>query len=183
MIAHRGYFIDKSLLYLFSVDLEFSMDFEELGLVPGGIRLNLFCVPNTARVYNVLRERTVGALGYPAVTGTLIYGEDPVLVREDDVAVANVRARIQTDDGALIDTTYHGIMPMGVGAFRAIAGGLDSLGTLEAPAEYRIVVTPTYETDSPTYRWLTEEQCVGFGTVQQVQGLFRRVSYDIYSMT
>ncbi len=180
--AHRRFFMDQGLLYLFSTNIDFSLDFEQLGLVAAGARFNLFCVPNTARVYNVLRERSVGPLGHPAITGTLIWGEDASLLGLDDVAIANVRATIRTDDGALIDTDYRGVMPTEMGVFRAIAGGVDRLGTPVDPAEFRLVVTPVYRTESPKYRWLNELQCVGFGRVQEVDGMFRRVSYDIYAM-
>jgi hypothetical protein len=183
MTEHRTFYMDRALLYLFSADIEFEMSFEPLGLVPGGFRLNLLCVENQARVYNVIRERSAGAPGYPTVTGTIVWGQDPVRVSENDVAVADVRATIKTDDGAIIDTTYYGVMPMGQGAFRAIAGGLDAVGTVEKPAEFPLVVAPVYETDSPKYKWLTELQCVGFGRVAQIQGLFRRLSYDVYAMT
>jgi hypothetical protein len=180
---HRAYYIDKGLLYVFSVNIEFELNIEEIGLVPGGARVNLVCVPRGGRVYNVLRERTVGAPGYPVVTGTIVWGEDAAFLGENDVAIANVRATIETDDGETIDTTYHGVLPLPMGVFRAIAGGADPVGTPEQPAEYPVVVTPNYETDSPKYRWLTELQCVGFGRVNEVAGLFRRVSYDMYALT
>jgi hypothetical protein len=182
-MSHRTYFMDHAILYLFSADIEFSMAYEQIGLVPSGARFNLLCAPNTARVYNVLRERSVGLPGYQAVTGTIIWGEDAALMGEDDVAFANVRATIQTDDGAAIESTYRGVMPTGMGVFRAIAGGADLLGSARNPAEYSLVVTPTYETSAPQYKWLTEQQCVGFGTVQEVAGMFRRVTYDIFAMT
>ncbi len=181
--AHRPYFIDKELLYLFSLNAEFALSFEEIGLVPGGLRLNLTCVPETSRVFNVLRERTVGMRGYPAVTGRLIFGEDPVLVSDEDAAIASVRGTIETDDGAYIDTTYYGVMPLGPGGFRGIAAGVDPIGSLDAPAEYPVVVTPTYQTEAPDYQWLTEQQCVGFGRVERIGGIFRRLSYDVYAMT
>jgi hypothetical protein len=182
MSAHRTYFMDKELLYLFSVNLELSSDIEPIGIVPGGARANIFCVPNNGRVYNILRERTLGANGYPAITGTVKSGEDDALLREDDVVVANVRAIIQTDDGTPIDTAYMGVVPMGMGAFRGIVGGSAKFGTDEEPFETSIVVTPRYETGNVNYQWLTEQQCVGFGRVQAVKGKFRRVSYDIYAM-
>jgi hypothetical protein len=182
-MEHRRYFVDRALLYHFSTDLVFGLNFEQLGLVSMGARFNLFCVSNSTRVYNVLREREVGALAYAAVSGKLIWGEDASLLGSDDVAIANVRATIQTDDGALIDATYRGVMPTALGVFRAIAGGVDKIGKPETPAEFRLVVTPTYQTGDQRYAWLNELQCVGFGRVQEVDGTFRRVTYDIYAMS
>jgi Protein of unknown function (DUF3237) len=183
MTLHRTSLLDKALLYVLSADVEFSLDIEEVGNVPGGARFNVSSVSSTSRVYNVLRERTLGAPGYPAVEGTIVWGQDAALLGENDLATADVRAIIQTDDGALIDATYSGILPLGAGAFRSLVGALDAPGTAERPAEYRLVVTPVFETDSPKYKWLTEQQCVGFGRNSQIQGWFRRVSYDIYAMT
>jgi hypothetical protein len=174
--------MDKSLLYVLSADIEFATNIEEIGVIPGGTRVNLACVTDTAQVYNVLRERTIGVPGYPAVTGTITWGQDAAILASDDVAAANVRATIHTDDGATIDSTYHGVMPLGRGAFRAISGGTDLLGTPEQPAEYTLVITPVYQTSEPKYRWLAEQQCVGFGRVQEVEGLFRRATYDVYAM-
>jgi hypothetical protein len=182
-MAHRRYFLDQALLYLFSTDVEFGLNFEQFGVVEDGARFNLFCVSNSTRVYNVLREREVGARGYPVVSGKLLWGEDASLIGSNDVAFANVRATIQTDDGELIDAVYHGVMPMGLGVFRSIAGGVDGLGTAEAPAEFRLVITPTYQADPQgKYAWLNDLPCVGFGRVQEIDGTFRRVTYDMYAM-
>ncbi len=181
-VPHRRHFVDHSLLYVFSASIEFSIDLEQIGLVPEGARVNVLCVPESSRVFNVLRERTVGVSGYPAVTGALVSGEDTSVLREDDVAIANVRATFQTDDGAVIDATYQGVLPLGVGAFRDLAGELEGAGSEEEPAEFSIIVTPRYETADERYRWLTEQQCIGFGRVEVEEGLFRRVSYDVYAM-
>jgi hypothetical protein len=180
--AHRRHFIDKSLLYLFSANIEFGMNIEQLGIVPAGVRVNLFCVANVGRIYNVLRERTVGASGYPTVSGSISWGEDAGLAGEDDVAVTNVRATIRTDDDVLVDAQYVGILPLGMGACRALCAGTDWRGTPQEPAEYRFCVTPRYETESPRYRWLMEHVCIGFARTHEVAGLFRRVSYDVYAL-
>jgi hypothetical protein len=179
---HRKHFMDLSLLYLFSVNVEFAMNIEEIGILPEGARVNLLCVPAAARVYNVLRERTVGVPGYPVVTGTIHWGEDAALLGVDDVGRPNVRATIETDDGATIDSIYHGVLFLGVGAFRAIVANADAIGTPQDPAEYSVTLTPVYQTNSPKYKWLAEQQCVGFGRVEEVNGLFRRVTYDTYAM-
>ncbi len=181
-MGHRTHFIDHSLLYLFSASLEFSLAIEQVGLGAEGARVNVLCVPESSRVYNILRERSLGAPGFETLTGALVTGEDSGVLREDDVAIANVRATLRTDDGALIETKYMGVLPLGVGAFRNIVAGAELFGTPQAPAQFTIVVTPTYETEDPRYRWLTEQQCVGFGRVEASLGVFRRVSYDIYAL-
>jgi uncharacterized protein DUF3237 len=182
MQPHRREFLDKSVLYLFSADIELSMGVEQLGLTPEGLRATVSCVGSTSRVYNVLRHRSLGMADLPAITGRLRAGEDRALLREDDVAVADVRALIETDDGAVIETTYKGVVALGMGTFRMLAGGRDQLGTPERPLEVPIVITPRYATLHPRYAWLNEMQCVGFGRVKAIDGAFRQVSYDIYAM-
>jgi hypothetical protein len=181
-MGHRTYFMDHSLLYLLSASLEFSLAIEQVGLIAEGARVNVLCVPESSRIFNILRERSFGAPGFETVTGALVTGEDCGVLREDDVAIANVRATLRTDDGALIETKYVGVLPLGVGAFRNIVAGAELFGTPDQPAVFTIIVSPTYETGDPRYRWLTDQQCVGFGRVEASMGIFRRVSYDIYSL-
>jgi hypothetical protein len=181
--AHRTHFVDKSLLYLFSTNIEFAINMEQIGIVPGGVRVNVSCVQDTARVYNILRERTVGVPAYATLTGRTTWGEDASFFGEDDVACGDVRSIIRTDDGGIIYVNYQGQLPMDMGSFRAICSGADQVGTAEEPAEFRLVVTPRYETDAPKYRWLVDHQCIGFGRSHMVRGLFRRVSYDVYALT
>src|SRR5579864_3365113 len=114
---HRRFLLDKALLYVCSANVEFSLNIEEIGVVPGGARFNVSCVPNTSRVYNVLRERTVGSAGYPVIVGSIIWGQDAARLGEDDVARANVRAILRTDDNAIVDATYTGTLPLATGAF------------------------------------------------------------------
>jgi hypothetical protein len=179
---HRRELLDGALHYLFSADIELSIDTEQLGITPEGLRAIVSCVPNTSRVYNVLRSRSLGAGDYPAVSGRLRAGEDRALLREDDVALADVRAVIETDDGATIEAHYLGLATLGMGAFRALAGGRDNFGTPAEPVELPIVITPRFSTSDPRYSWLASMQCVGFGRVRAADGAFRQVSYDVYAM-
>ena len=50
-MSHRSQLLDRGLLYLFSYDVETSMDRQELGFVPGGLRITLFARPNLAVAY------------------------------------------------------------------------------------------------------------------------------------
>ena len=179
---HRRELLDGCLNYLFSADIELSIDAEQFGLTPEGLLATVSCVPSTSRVYNVLRSRSLGAGSYPAISGRLRSGEDQALLREDDIALADVRAVIETDDGAIIETTYHGLVALGMGAFRALAGGRDALGTQDQPVELPLVITPRYATSDPRYSWIMSMQCVAFGKVRAVDGVFRQISYDVYSM-
>lgn len=179
---HRTHFIDYSLLYLFSASIEFSLAIEQIGLLAAGARVNVVCVGQSSRVYNLLRERSLGAPGDSPITGAFVTGDDSGLLREDDVAIANVRGAIRTDDGAVLETKYGGVLPLGVGAFRNIVAGVELFGTADDPANLTIIVTPQYATADASYQWLTKQQCIGFGRVQASSGLFRRVSYDVYAL-
>jgi hypothetical protein len=180
---YRSTFLDKGLLYLFSYNVEAAMDAENIGVSSDGLRLNVRCIPNSGRVYHVLGERVVGGLGFPAITGRIVDGEDRALIRPDDVTISDVRATIETDDGFLIDSRYRGVTPLGQGGYRAFASGTDKLGTVEQPFVIPVVVTPRYETEAEKYRWLTNLQCVGFGRLLIIKNVLRRITYDIYSMT
>jgi hypothetical protein len=158
------------------------MKSEDVGLVPGGVRINVACVPYESRVYHVLRERTVGGLNFPIVTGSVVAGTDSALIREDDVAISTVRMTIETDDRSHIDSMYQGYCFLGMGGYRSIVGDKQKLGSEKAPVEVPIVITPRYETAAPQYRWLMEQRCVGFGRLQIVRNKLRRVSYDVYAM-
>ena len=64
MKPHRRQFLDKALLYLFSLDVESDMDREEIGFVSGGVKLTIFARPDLSRVYHLARERTIPGLGF-----------------------------------------------------------------------------------------------------------------------
>jgi Protein of unknown function (DUF3237) len=175
--------LDRALLYLFSYNVEAATDVQDIGLSPAGLRVNVECIPNGGRVYNVLGERTSGP-GFPSVTGRIVAGGDRALIREDDVTISNVRMTIQTDDNEFIDSSYGGVCPLGQGGFRSLVSGKDKLGTLAQPLLVPVVVTPRYETSvSSKYAWLMSLQAVGFGRLEIVRSVIRRITYDIYSMT
>jgi Protein of unknown function (DUF3237) len=179
----RHTFLDKALLYLFSYDVETEMDREEIGFVAGGVRVNLFARDNLSRVYHVMRERTVPGLGFQAINGTLSWGGDWLLWREDDVEFSEVKMTIKTDDGATIHCSYPVVAYLGVGGFRRIVSEREKIGKERAPVELPAVTTPRFETTSPNYRWINEVQCVGFGRVQVIRTEVRRLTYDVYALT
>ena len=179
----RHTFLDQALLYLFSYNVEADMDVDNIGLRTDGLRVNVRCIPNSGRVYNVLGERMVGALGVSVVTGQITEGGDRALVREDDVTVSDVSATIETDDGALIDATYPGVCYLGQGGFLGFVSDKDRYGKLLDPFVLPVVVTPRFETASEKYRWIRELQCVGFGRLSIVKNVLRAITYDIYAMT
>jgi hypothetical protein len=181
-LKERRRFLDRSLLYLFSYDVETKPISDEIGFVPGGLRLDVECIPNQSRVYHLMRERSVAALGTPGVSGIVTAGGDAAFLREDDVVVSTVQMTICTDDGVLIDSRYQGKFSVGAGGYRRAIGNDKPVGTEKNPLVVSVVVTPRYETASAKYRWLTEYQCVGFGAITIIKNHQRSVSYDIYAM-
>jgi Protein of unknown function (DUF3237) len=178
----RRTFLDQSLLYLFSYDVATQPVGDEIGFVPGGLRLDVECIPNQSRVYHLLHERSVAGLGTPGISGLVSSGGDAALLREDDVVVSQVQMTICTDDGVLIDSRYQGKFSVGAGGYRRAIGNDKPVGTEKNPLIVSVVVTPRYETASAKYRWLTQYQCVGFGMITIIKNHQRSVSYDIYAM-
>ncbi|MDD9942321.1 MAG: DUF3237 family protein [Myxococcales bacterium] len=176
----RRNLLDTDLLYLFSYDANLEMRRDELGFVPGGLRVNISAKPNETRAYHVARERST--LSFNTVQGTVAWGVDRALVRTDDIGVLDVRLTIRTDDGATIYSWYEGVFPSGERGYRRLISEDPLLGTEEEPFEGRVYVTPRYETGDPRYQWLMQYQCVGIGRVIIIKSSVRRASFDIYAM-
>jgi hypothetical protein len=176
-------FLDNSLLYLFSYDVEASMDRQNLGFVPGGVRVNVFARPNLSGVYHVMREATIAGLGFQTISGSLTWGGDWLLWREDDIEFTEVRMTIQTDDDATIYAGYKATTYLGPGGFRRLVSGKGKVGTDDAPVHVPLITSPRFETTSPTYRWLMDYQCIGFGRVEIIKSEIRRITYDVYALT
>lgn len=176
----RESLFERDLLYLFSLDADVEMRREDLGFVPGGVRMNVFARPDRTRVYHVERERST--LGFKSVQGTITAGVDRIFLREDDVGLVNVQVTIETDDGADIHAAYGGVFPAGQRGYRRLISKKPKLGSETEPFVAKAFVTPRFETNSAKYRWLMQYQCVGFSSVSVIESIVRSVSVDIYAM-
>jgi hypothetical protein len=176
----RESLFERDLLYLFSLDADVEMRRDQLGFVPGGVRMNVFAKPDKTRVYHVERERST--LGFKSVQGTISAGVDRIFLREDDVGIVNVQLSIETDDGADIHATYRGVFPAGQRGYRRLISKKPKLGTETEPFVARAFVAPRFETNSRNYSWLMQYQCVGFSCVTVIESIVREVSVDIYAM-
>ena len=182
----RDYFLERDLRYVFSYSLELRMAREEIGLVPGGVRVNIFA--SGGEVYQVLNERAPWAEGN--IRGKVLPGAaDWAFLREDDVGVPNASMAFKTTDGAYVESHYSGVFLLGPGGYRELLRERDSagkrvklLGTWDKPFFANLYVTPTYETSHPRYEWLTKLQCVGYGKIKIVQGIATEVTVDVYAM-
>lgn len=179
----RNYFLERDLRYVFSYTLELEMNYEEIGPVPGGARVNIFT--KGGQLFQVLNERSPWAennIRGQAIAG----GTDWAFLGDDDVGRVNVRAAFKTEDNAYIEAHYRGVFLLGPGGYRELLRkrdpAEDPFGTWEKPVLVPVYITPTFETSHPRYEWLTKLQCVGFGRVKIVEGRAREATFDIYAM-
>ncbi len=97
----------------------------------------------------------------PRLRGTILpSGADWLTVDNDGVTRLDVRATLQTDDGAHIYVHYHGILILTEAASAKLARG--------EPTEYGEVyfmTAPQFETGDARYSWLNAIIAVGEGRV------------------
>jgi hypothetical protein len=143
----------------FFASLKTSLREQPIGRVPDGLRINWY-----------VEE---GTFAGPDVSGVVLPGSgDWMRVREDGVALVNVRASLQTSDGARIYATYSGILDLGSDGFaRAVRGEF-------APFP-PIIVGPVFQTSDTRYSWINRLQCTGVGRVDTAA---RSYELDIYSV-
>jgi hypothetical protein len=131
-------------LYDISIDLEPT---QQIGDIGRGTRL-IVCVRG-------------GTFSGPRLRGRVLPGGgDWITLRADGTAELDVRATLETDDGALIYVSYRGYVH-NVPAILPRWGAGETI----AHQENYFLVTPYYETSAPQYAWLTETIAVGVGSL------------------
>jgi hypothetical protein len=148
------------LEHLCSYTATLDPNIEVIGPTPDGLRMH----------YYVTGGEVIG----PKLRGKIRpVGADWFTLRRDGVGVLDVRATIETDDGALIYVSYRGITDVGEGAYEKVLQG-------EFPAGSGVIHTsPVFQTSHPSYQWLHRVHCLGVG-----QSFLERmeVAYDIYAV-
>jgi hypothetical protein len=181
-VQTRNHFLDRDLRYVFSYTVDLAMTYEEIGPVPGGVRVNISA--NGGEMFQVLNERSPWAENN--IRGKVLPGgTDWAFLGDDDIGRVNVRLAFRTDDNAYIGARYGGVFMLGPGGYREMLRDRkpeDRPGTFEKPVSVKVFVTPPFETSHPRYQWLTKLQCVGFGRVNIVQGAAREGTFDVYAM-
>ena len=132
---------------------------EVIGPVAEGLRLNIYV--------------TGGTVDGPRMKGKILpAGGDWLTVRTDGVAVLDVRATIQTDDGALIYLYYKGVGDLGPDGYTNFLDGVP-------PSEdgFALRTNPWFQTAHPDYQWLTRGLFVEVGKAYLHK---REVCYDVY---
>lgn len=133
---------------------------EPIGPVAEGLRLTIY--------------HTGGEASGPRIRGKVRpVGGDWATLRADGVAVLDVRATIETHDGALISLAAAGYMDLGPDGYQAALNGqLPPDGT-----PFR--TTPRLQTAHPAYRWANRLVYLGIG---ELHLSVPEVRYDIYAV-
>ena len=126
-------------------------------------------------------QRTVanidsGAVQGPKLQGSILQGgADWALARPDGVLQLDVRATVQTGDGAVIYVRYEGFIRGDAEVMGRLLGG-------EAvdPGEYYMRTAPFFETGDERYAWLNSIVAVGIGSLEVANGIVR---YDVHEIT
>lgn len=132
---------------------------EVIGPVPEGLRVNA----------HVAGGEAFG----PIIKGKIRpVGADWATLRTDGILILDVRATIETDDGALILVTYGGMGDFGESGYQDF---LDQ----KLPATVPLRTNPRFWTAHPKYAWLNRTFCIGVGAVDSATF---SVTYDVYAV-
>lgn len=116
---------------------------------------------------------TGGEIWGPRLQGKLLpIGGDWLTLRPDGMAVLDVRAVLESHDGAHIDVSYNGLIDMGVDGYAKFLKG-------EIPAAVKIHAAPRMRTAHPSYTWLNRLQMINIGEGRLQQN---EVTYDVYAL-
>ena len=149
--------LDYSLEHIFSYTAALSI--EVIGPLPEGVRVNYYV--------------TAGTVEGPKLNGKMLpVGGDWNILRTDGVGILDVRGTFETDDGALIYTTYSGVYDLG-------KDGYEKFLRQELPAVIPIRMAPRYYTAHPGYEWLNRLLCLGIGQIDTARFEAR---YDVYAV-
>ena len=149
--------LEYSLEHIFSYQIQLQPP-EMIGLVPDGIRVNVYTHQGTitGKINGILRP----------------VGGDWVIVRPDGMAITDVRGTIETVDGALIYLTYTGMMDLGENGYqKALAD--------QFPASAKIRNTPRMQTAHPSYQWLNRLQCI---SIAEINFTAFQAMFDVYAL-
>ncbi len=148
------------LEHLTSYNVTLELPPEVIGPVPEGIRVNVYL--------------TGGKASGPKLNGQIRpVGGDWLIIRTDGVGVLDIRATLESDDGALIYAAYSGIVDLGQDGYqRFLNGELPPDGT-------PYCVVPRFTTADSRYQWLNRLQCVSIGEMNLSNS---EVRYDVYAI-
>ncbi len=149
-----------SLEYLASIRVPLREP-EIVGVTPGGLMVNWFWGPNEGSV-----------TGLKAHAKVRKDGGDWMIIRRDGIGVMNVRATVETEEGAILFASYTGSCDFG-------ENGYENFLAKRWPDIAPTRTAPRIETAHPDYLWLNRLQCVGIGEVRMRELVY---TYDLYAM-
>ncbi len=115
-----------------------------IGPTPDGIR--------------VTWSSTKGRVTGPKLYANLVQGADWMQIRPDGIGNIDVRAILETDDGAKIMTEYQGILEWGEDGYQRFLAK-------NYPKPLRARTVQRFLTGDSKYSWLNRVQCIGIGEV------------------
>lgn len=150
---------DHRLEHICSYNATLRQPLEVIGETPVGLRVNAYI--------------SGGEIWGPRLRGRVLpVGADWLTIRPDGVGALDVRATIETSDGALIYVEYTGVMDLGPDGYQRMLTG-------NPPARAAIQVAPRFLTSHSDYLWLNRLQCLNVGMADFATS---RVSYDTYAV-
>ena len=134
---------------------------EIIGPTPEGIRVNFYV--------------TGGEVTGPKIVGKFrSVGADWLTIRRDGMAVLDVRATIETRDGALIYAQYNGTIDMGEDGYDKFLQGV------MPPSGIVIRTSPRMIASDSRYLWVNRLHCVGIGNAFLDRS---EVTYDLFAVS
>lgn len=151
---------DLNLKHVFSYTATLTQP-ELIGPVPDNIRSNIYVTGGEVWLPDGKKIGKVKGVG-----------GDWLTVRRDNTGVLDVRATVETFDGALLYAWYSGIVDMG-------EGGYDNLLKGKLPEKAQVRAAPQFCTSHPAYAWVNRAQFINVGEVFFHKGY---VTYDTYAV-
>lgn len=159
-MSEEAIMFEYHLEHICSINATLDPNREQIGPTPEGLKINIYV--------------TGGEVTGPRIKGKVRpVGADWYTLRTDGVGILNVRATLETDDGALIYMTYRGVSDAGEGAYERFLKGEPPAGG--AP----IHTAPVLTTSHPDYLWVNRILCLGVGESFPES---KRIGYDIYAV-
>lgn len=97
---------------------------------------------------------------------------DSATLRSDGVVLVDVRGLLQTDDGAIIDMAYTGVLDLGETGYADFLQG-------RAPDDLQVRAAPRFRAAHPAYQWLNRLQCYSVGKADLAT---LSAHYDVYAL-
>ena len=132
---------------------------EVIGPCPGDVRFNF--------------PLTGGEVWGPQLSGKVRPGGvDFATLRTDGVIILDVRGLLESNDGALIDIAYSGVLDLGPDGYANFLKGV-------MPPQLQIRAVPRFRTAHPSYHWLNRLQCYAIGAADLAA---QSATYDVYAL-